>query len=111
MTAGSSMPLIWRSDAKVDEALLMFTKDAGEEIAPYHHLQIMPLPRDRWVDWLDPNLPAQGGLTYLPAGMVPPRAAGNTIPCGGNSVGRCACRMAIAASLSGTSCVAPAFIR
>lgn len=62
---------IWRSHPEIGEAFTMLTMDAGEEIAPYHHRQIIPLTRDQWVDWLDPNVPAKDVLTYLPKGSLP----------------------------------------
>jgi putative SOS response-associated peptidase YedK len=57
---------IWRS-SPVGECFSMLTMDAGEEIAPYHTRQIIPLTRDQWTDWLDPSVPAKDVLTYLPA--------------------------------------------
>jgi putative SOS response-associated peptidase YedK len=61
---------IWRSDAQVGEAFTMLTTDAGPDIAPYHHRQIIPLRRDQWVDWLDPSVPAQQVLRHQPAGSI-----------------------------------------
>ena len=61
---------IWRAHSEVGEAFTLLTMDAGEEIAPYHHRQIIPLARDLWVDWLDPNVPAQEVLKYLPKGSL-----------------------------------------
>ena len=62
---------IWRAHPDVGEAFTMLTMDAGEDIAPYHHRQIIPLTRDQWVDWLDPNVPAADVLGYLPKGSLP----------------------------------------
>jgi putative SOS response-associated peptidase YedK len=62
---------IWRSHPEVGEAFTMLTMDAGEDIEPYHHRQIIPLARDQWVDWLDPSVPAQDVLKYLPKGNLP----------------------------------------
>lgn len=62
---------IWRSDPKVGEAFTMLTMDAGEDIKPYHHRQIIPLTRDQWADWLDPTIPAADVLGYLPIGSLP----------------------------------------
>ncbi|BAK67326.1 hypothetical protein SLG_26510 [Sphingobium sp. SYK-6] len=61
---------IWR-DSPVGECFSMLTMDAGEEIAPYHNRQIIPLTRDQWADWLNPEVPAQDVLRYLPAGSLP----------------------------------------
>ena len=61
---------IWRQ-GPAGEAFTMLTMDAGEDVAPYHHRQIIPLTRDQWGDWLDPSVPAQDVLRYLPAGSLP----------------------------------------
>lgn len=61
---------IWRQ-GRAGEAFTMLTMDAGEDVAPYHHRQIIPLTRDQWGDWLDPSVPAQDVLRYLPAGSLP----------------------------------------
>ena len=62
---------IWRSHPEVGEAFTMLTMDAGEDIAPYHHRQIIPLTRDQWADWLDSNVPSKEVLKYLPKGSLP----------------------------------------
>jgi putative SOS response-associated peptidase YedK len=62
---------IWRAHPDVGEAFTMLTMDAGEDVAPYHHRQIIPLARDQWADWLDPTVPASDVLRYLPAGSLP----------------------------------------
>lgn len=62
---------IWRSHPEVGEAFTMLTMDAGEDVAPYHHRQIIPLTRDQWVDWLDPTVPAADVLRLLPKGSLP----------------------------------------
>jgi putative SOS response-associated peptidase YedK len=61
---------IWRPHPDVGEAFTMLTLDAGEDIAPYHHRQIIPLARDQWADWLDLSVPANAVLGYLPAGTL-----------------------------------------
>lgn len=61
---------IWRA-APDGEAFTMLTIDPGEDVAPYHHRQIIPLTRDQWVDWLDPTVPAQDVLRVLPKGSLP----------------------------------------
>jgi putative SOS response-associated peptidase YedK len=71
---------VWRESPQ-GEAFSLLTMDASEEIAPYHHRQIIPLARDRWADWLDPAVPAAEILQYLPTGSLsvvrvyPPPAA------------------------------------
>jgi putative SOS response-associated peptidase YedK len=61
---------IWRA-APEGEAFTMLTMDAGPDVAPYHHRQIIPLPRDSWVNWLDPTVRASDVLRWLPAGSLP----------------------------------------
>lgn len=61
---------IWR-ESPVGEAFTMLTMDAGDDVAPYHHRQIIPLARDQWADWLDPAVPAADVLKYLPKGSLP----------------------------------------
>lgn len=62
---------IWRAHPEVGEAFTMLTMNAGEDVVPYHHRQIIPLARDQWVDWLDPGVPAKDVLGYLPTGSLP----------------------------------------
>ena len=61
---------IWRAGPD-GEAFTMLTIDPGEDVAPYHHRQIIPLTRDQWIDWLDPMVPAQDVLRVLPKGSLP----------------------------------------
>ncbi|RIV80409.1 SOS response-associated peptidase family protein [Pelagerythrobacter aerophilus] len=61
---------IWRSSAD-GEAFTMLTTAPGEDIAPYHRRQIIPLPRERWIDWLDTRVPAREVLQVLPKGSLP----------------------------------------
>ncbi|WP_332817663.1 SOS response-associated peptidase [Sphingopyxis sp.] len=60
---------IWR-EYDGGEAFTLLTMDAGADIAPYHHRQIIPLARDRWADWLDPRVPASDVLAWLPEGSL-----------------------------------------
>jgi putative SOS response-associated peptidase YedK len=60
---------IWRESA-VGEAFTMLTIEPGEDVAPYHSRQIVPLPRERWAAWLDPQVPAAEVLTALPRGSL-----------------------------------------
>jgi putative SOS response-associated peptidase YedK len=59
---------IWRKHPAAGEAFTMLTLDAGPDVAPYHHRQIIPLGRNQWADWLDPAIPAAEVLTVLPTG-------------------------------------------
>lgn len=61
---------IWRTDPKTGEAFTMLTTEPGEDVAPYHHRQIIPLPRDRWADWLDGAVPVNEVLRVLPKGSL-----------------------------------------
>lgn len=61
---------IWRKSPQ-GEAFTMLTMDAGPDVAPYHHRQIIPLTRDQWADWLDPAVPAADVLRWLPQGSLP----------------------------------------
>lgn len=61
---------IWR-ESSIGEAFTMLTMDAGPDLAPYHHRQVIPLAREQWADWLDPAVPARDVLSWLPAGSLP----------------------------------------
>ncbi|WHU04398.1 SOS response-associated peptidase [Sphingomonas sp. NIBR02145] len=61
---------IWRKHPEVGEAFTMLTLDAGSDVAPYHHRQIIPLARDQWSAWLDPAIPAADILRILPPGSL-----------------------------------------
>lgn len=60
---------IWRQHPS-GEAFTMLTIEPGEDVAPYHSRQIVPLPRDRWADWLDASVPAERVLQALPKGSL-----------------------------------------
>lgn len=60
----------WRNAPPIGEAFTMLTIDPGEDIAPYHPRQIVPLPREHWADWLDPAIPAGELLRALPKGRL-----------------------------------------
>ena len=61
---------IWRSHPQVGEAFTMLTTEPGEDVKPFHRRQIIPLRRDRWADWLDPDVPAADVLQVLPKGSL-----------------------------------------
>ncbi len=60
---------IWR-ESPAGEAFTMLTMDAGPDVSPYHHRQIIALTRDQWVDWLDPTVPAKEILRWLQVAQV-----------------------------------------
>ena len=60
---------IWR-EYDDGEAFTLLTMDAGPDVAPYHHRQIIPLARTSWADWLDPDVPAEQVLQWLPSGSL-----------------------------------------
>jgi Uncharacterized conserved protein len=60
---------IWRESA-LGEAFTMLTMEAGPDVVPYHHRQIIPLARDQWADWLDESVPATEVLRWLPSGSL-----------------------------------------
>jgi putative SOS response-associated peptidase YedK len=62
---------IWRAHPEVGEAFTMLTMAPGDDVAPFHSRQIIPLTRDQWVDWLDPTVPAEDVLRVLPKGSLP----------------------------------------
>lgn len=62
---------IWRSHPEVGEAFTMLTAEPGDDVAPYHHRQIIPLAREQWADWLDASVPARDVLRVLPQGSLP----------------------------------------
>ena len=63
----------WQAHDEVGEAFTLLTMDAGPDVRPYHDRQIIPLTRDLWADWLDPDVPAAEVLRHLPAGSLIPR--------------------------------------
>lgn len=60
---------IWR-ESPLGEAFTMLTMEAGPDVATYHHRQIIPLARDQWADWLDPDVPSNKVLRWLPKGSL-----------------------------------------
>mgnify|MGYP001220862204 CR=1 FL=1 len=61
---------IWRSHPEIGEAFTMLTIEPGEDLAPYHSRQIIPLGPDQWADWLDASVPAKDVLRALPKGSL-----------------------------------------
>lgn len=61
---------IWRNHPDVGEAFTLLTLEPSADIAPYHKRQIVTLPRDKWMDWLDPSVPAGAVLQVPPEGSL-----------------------------------------
>ena len=61
---------VWRADAKVGEAFSMLTCEPGPDVAPYHHRQIVLMPRAHWADWLSGTVPAPELIHPTPAGTL-----------------------------------------
>ena len=59
---------IWRDDPAVGEAYTMLTTDAGPDVRPYHHRQVIVPPRAAWARWLDPAANVDDLLAPSPAG-------------------------------------------
>ncbi|WP_066799907.1 SOS response-associated peptidase [Sphingomonas soli] len=59
---------LWRSDPRVGEAYTMLTTSAGEDVAPYHHRQVVVLERRDFAEWLDPAATPEHLLRPAPAG-------------------------------------------
>ena len=52
-----------------DDRFTLLTGEPGPDIAPYHHRQIVILPRRDWAAWLDTSRPAPS-FSPLPAGSL-----------------------------------------
>lgn len=63
---------MWLAHPDIGEAFTMLTLEPGEDIAPFHRRQIVPLPHDLWADWLDADVPAGEVLRTLPKGSLIP---------------------------------------
>ncbi len=59
---------LWRRDATVGEAYTLLTLPPGPDVAPYHSRGVVLVPRDKWRDWLDPEIPSRELLQPAPAG-------------------------------------------
>ncbi len=59
---------IWHDDPVVGEAYTMLTTEAGPDVRPYHHRQIIVPPREAWARWLDPTAIVDDLLAPSPAG-------------------------------------------
>ena len=59
---------LWRRDASVGEAYTLLTLPPGPDVAPYHSRGVVLVPRERWADWLDPQVPSSAVLKPAPVG-------------------------------------------
>lgn len=64
-----AMAGVWR-EYEEGEAFSLLTMDAGPDVAPFHHRQIIPLARESLIDWLDPEVPAEQVLRWMPGGSL-----------------------------------------
>ena len=60
---------LWRpGEEGWPDSYTMLTTDPGPDMKPYHDRQVVVVPRDRWSDWLDPEVDPAPLLQPLPAG-------------------------------------------
>lgn len=64
-----------RKSPDVGEAYTLLTMPPGPDVAPLHGRQIVILPPDRWVAWLDGSAPSADLFQPLPAGSLSVAAA------------------------------------
>ncbi len=74
---GADAPVIllaclWRAPEQAggEAAFSLLTAEPGPDVAPYHTRGVIPLPPDRWADWLLDRVPADQLLTPPPAGTL-----------------------------------------
>lgn len=72
---------LWKRDEAAipdtrHEAFTLLTCDAGPDIAPYHHRQVVLLDRRDWAGWLDGSVPAPELIRPTPAGTLTVEPAG-----------------------------------
>ena len=64
---------VWR--AGETDAFSLLTAEPGPDVAPYHDRGVMPLPRDRWADWLFDRAASHDVLERPSAGSLVVEAA------------------------------------
>jgi putative SOS response-associated peptidase YedK len=52
------------------DSYTMLTTEPGPDVAPYHDRQVVVLDRERWADWLDPEVDPAPMLQPLPHGAL-----------------------------------------
>lgn len=75
---------LWKRDEAAipdtrGEAFTLLTCDAGPDIAPFHHRQVVLLDRRDWAGWLTGSLPAPDLLRPTPAGTLTVERAGQPV--------------------------------
>jgi putative SOS response-associated peptidase YedK len=63
-------PWFWIAGLVKQDAFTMLTTAPGPDVAPYHGRQIVVLPRDRGMEWLDLSTPEIELLKPLPLGSL-----------------------------------------
>jgi putative SOS response-associated peptidase YedK len=63
-------PWSWIAGLVKQDAFTMLTKAPGPDVAPYHGRQMVVLPRDREMEWLDLSTPEIELLKPLPQGSL-----------------------------------------
>ena len=61
---------LWRTSEEVGEAWTMLTAPPGTDVAPYHNRQIVVLPPQQGLDWLDLTRPEAEILRPLAPGSL-----------------------------------------
>lgn len=69
-----ALAALWRAGPDGD-AFALLTAEPGPDVAPYHDRGVLPLPRDRWADWLFDRVEASELLVPPPAGTLVAEAA------------------------------------
>ncbi|WP_293865092.1 SOS response-associated peptidase [uncultured Alsobacter sp.] len=59
---------LWRPTASGGDAFTILTTAPGPDVAPIHDRQVVILPKDDWMAWLDLTRPEEELLRPLPAG-------------------------------------------
>lgn len=66
-----ALAAIWRAGADgAPDAFSLLTAEPGPDVAPYHDRGVIPLPPERWADWLFDRRPAVELLAPPPAGTL-----------------------------------------
>lgn len=69
-----ALAAVWRAGEGTD-AFSLLTAEPGPDVAPYHDRGVLPLPPERWADWLFDRTPSEALLVPPPAGALIVEAA------------------------------------